>query len=1528
MPETSPPTPPTAGRVAQVLRAFRRLFVLLLLFCLVTAGGLLVALQQEQGQEVLSQWLAKAFSNEESQLQLQGLQGHFPWELQLERLLWQDRHGNRLQVEQLRLQWSWVEIMQGVLRLQELSAARLHWQQRGGSARPVAQVQASVPGPAQAFFLHGLPPILIDHLALPQLVLVDTEADRSTHFALNGALRHERVPGNQQWLAHLQVQPLDGGASYLNLQARLVQNTEQGTDPELSLQADGQEQSGWLAAWSGLAAAQGVRFQLQGQGPLSVWQGDLSLQVAGMAAVQGHLVREASGEHPVWRCTAQVTGDPRFLGADWGPFLASPFNVEGELAQLPRQQWQLTRLQVSAPTLQWQGEGHWDGVTQQLQAGLRLALPQLQPLSPVLGQTLSGALQAALTVQGVWPRPAWQLTAQGEQLTLNDWQASRISARWQGEWGAQGPRVWPGEGEIDGLRQKGGARWGEAPWQWTAELQSGTEEALYLHRLTLQDGNTAAQWQGRLQLPHATGEGEWHLQSRQVQTWLRRWYPAWQTGEGEGEWSGRVRLSADAHDQPAAAYRLQLSLDGALSHLQRLPPALQTLLGERLTTQAQLQWQGRQGWQLEEVRLQGANLQAKGAVRGDAGWQQQSGQLQWQIPRLAPWSGQAGEALQGDLQGELRWEGALAAPRLQWTLHGTQWQVADLQWPKPQVSGTVEGWQPLLHGTIKAELPGLEQKTLPLTSQYRLQGSLLQLSDLNLKWPGGQLSSAAWQVDLQKHIASGRWQGQSTSPAPWLRWLSGDRLQSQEEVGGALSLQLNWQGREGKQQLQVLWEGQVVRGNFGMLDKATLNAELQDLWGEVHGRVDGKLNKLHWGNLQLRSAAWSLSGSRRELQFQSSGSGELRQSEVEELHTPLPLASRRLALKPIKQEPFDWQMQSTLQVDNKGVMQGRINQLSGHIGADLLQMSETAQWMLTPDKRRGKGGVAQLDLDRFVLSYGPARLQMHVHFDAQKVDMAGDLRLPLSLVQRVGGPNLQGAARAQWRVTGSSSQPEGEFSLLLDKIHVNEPALEAVPPATVQAGLRLEKGVVTAQLSLQELTSQPATAVMTVPVQVSFVPWRVAMPGAGALGGSVQADAQLAQFALMVAPGLMDNQKWDGMLNIALQLAGTVAAPEVNGTILVRKGSYENGSLGTQLKNIHLDARAQGRAVTIERLEADDGGHGRIHAEGQLSLDWLQKLPFHLQATLEKSLLVRRDEWQATVSGTIELRGNRDNLAIAGEVTSNEVLLYLADSESLDIQTVAVDSEIRNGLHVATLQRLKSQSATPISLDLTLHLPSRVFLRGRGLESEWQGDLAVRGMLEEPRLDGRIVVRRGYFEFLDQRFDLRKGIIAFDGSSPPQPFLDLEAESRSSGGLVAVLRLQGPAFNPTLNLGSDPELPQDELLSRILFNSNRQQLTPAQALGLAVAVEKLRTGGPGLLGKARDSLGIDRLEFGGESVEGGSVKAGKYLGENLLLGVERGAKQGSGKVSVELEVMPNVVIQTEMDETNKSGIGMNWKMDY
>lgn len=1545
--EASPPptveAAPATAWLPTLLKGVGVLFFSLVILLLSSWLGL----QSKAGQDLLTRSVVRWLSTPDNRLEIGNVRGQIPWEMTVDRLAWADRAGVWLEVEGAHLHWSLKALWQGHLHVYQVGAERIHLHRQPQADPPPFPSEPTPPSLPSG--LAYLPTLMVNRLQIDQLIL-DAEAyGQEARFALEGEVKHLSSPNPTptasrsdptQLLANLQLRPLDAGDARLNLQAILSPAGSLGRDSQLTLTLEGSEQSGLLAALTGLPAAKGIHVHLSGQGPLADWHGKLAVTLAGLGTMQSQVDFQYA-DPPVLRMTAQVQGEAALVG----PAVAALFApnrptldlaLQGEW--LDTQEIRLSQWSLRTPFAQLMLQGTLALPTQQLSGRADLTVAQLAALAPLTGTPLGGSLTAALTTQGHWQQPHLTLTAQATDLAVATWQAKKLALQWEGpeeRKGNHSAQQFRGQGVLDGLRSGPDQPLGAEPIAWSAHLTQPASGPLQLTRLELTNPMVTALMEGEIGLEETRGQGRWQVTVARIEQWIKRAMPD-QTIQGRGQWSGLFTLNppTEGKTEPPQPL-LTTTLTGGLSALQGVPVALQPLLGADVQMGGKVALWAGERLVLTDLEMRTPSTAWQGTLEANLATQHLTGQIQTQIPQLAPFSPLAGLPLKGSLQVETALDGPLATPRLQVSLKSPSLDMGTLHWADPRLLLTLDGVDLPLHGTIQLDLPhlgkqrGLAGQPLSTTASYRLDKKFLQLTNLRMGWPTGEVTGETLRVDLARQVVDGALTGQSNRPGPLMQWLAGEANPLSPHLEGGLTVQVQLAGTGEKQALKALLDAKQIRnakpapGGFERLEQATLNATLSDLWGKPHGTVTGSVGKLRWGKRQIQTAQWELSGDQTAATVTLNGTGLLATPE-QEARPSLPRPKRQATAKAIP-EAFEIKANGKAGMDGNGIIRGTLTDLTGHIGPDAVRLDQAAHLVLTPTK---SGGGIRLDLGSFRLHYGSARLDGYARYDAQHMDIVGDLHLPLTLLSRLGGPDVRGVAQAHIQLTGQPNQPRGEVTLQLEQLRMPDPALESMPPASVLLSARLERGRVHANLVLEKLTSKPVTALLLFPVQLHFAPFDFSLPARGRVEGTLNADAQLTQFALMAVPELMDTQKVDGQLNIALRLSGTVAAPEVQGDLEVRNGLYENGSLGTRFQEIQLHATAHGRTIVIDKLTANDGGQGHLRATGTFSLDAEQAFPFHLDAILEKALVVGRDEIQATLSGPVTVQGDGNRVVVTGDLTGNEVLLYLAETPSVDMRSVSIDTERRNGLNVLRAESAQRASPTSVALEIALHLPNRVYLRGRGLESEWQGDLAVHGMANAPQMEGKMLMRRGHFEFLDQRFELRKGIIAFDGTNPPQPNLDLEAVSNANNNMVALLRLQGPALSPTLTLSSEPEIPQDEILARLLFDRNRQQLTPAQAIGLAMAIEKLRNGGPGVLGWARDSMGIDQLELAGESVESGSVKAGKYLNDNVFLGVERGLKQGSGKVSVELELTPNITVETEMDEENKSGVGINWKYDY
>jgi translocation and assembly module TamB len=232
------------------------------------------------------------------------------------------------------------------------------------------------------------------------------------------------------------------------------------------------------------------------------------------------------------------------------------------------------------------------------------------------------------------------------------------------------------------------------------------------------------------------------------------------------------------------------------------------------------------------------------------------------------------------------------------------------------------------------------------------------------------------------------------------------------------------------------------------------------------------------------------------------------------------------------------------------------------------------------------------------------------------------------------------------------------------------------------------------------------------------------------------------------------------------------------------------------------------------------------------------------------------------------------------------------------------------------------------TLAIDVVAPSQVFVRGRGIDSEWQADLQVRGALDAPRVTGEIALRRGQFDFLGRRLQLTRGMIRFSGATPPDPSLDIRGESRAAE-VTAIVEIGGVVSKPEITLSSEPALPQDEVLARLLFGRDTSRISAAQGLQIAAALRELAglSSGPGVIDRLRSGIGLDTLDFSTDAGETG-VRAGRYLSDEVYVEVQRGVEPGSGRATVEIELTPNLRVQSEVTDRATSGVGLQWRMDY
>lgn len=441
---------------------------------------------------------------------------------------------------------------------------------------------------------------------------------------------------------------------------------------------------------------------------------------------------------------------------------------------------------------------------------------------------------------------------------------------------------------------------------------------------------------------------------------------------------------------------------------------------------------------------------------------------------------------------------------------------------------------------------------------------------------------------------------------------------------------------------------------------------------------------------------------------------------------------------------------------------------------------------------------------------------------------------------------------------------------------------------------------------------EPMRLALSAPLRPSGGPVPTA-PANGALTGSVDWTGEIGDvWALVPLPGHV----LAGAANIALNLSGTVSKPEFGGDVTLSDGRYENLDTGTILVNLNADSRVESTGAFVLDLDAEDGSSGTVTARVSVADGALDASVNAVNATL-----VRRDD--ATAALTIDLKavGPLAGPAISGVVNIDraEIRLIGALPPSIaDIGEVRIKGEERPAP--------EPSAGEDISLNIDVNGPQDIYVRGRGLDSEWRIALEIRGTAADPRIKGAIEKRRGRLDLLGAPLELSQGEIVFSGAPGIDPRLNIEL-SRENDGVTGGIAVTGTAGAPQINFVSRPALPEDEVLPRILFGKSQQSLSPSEALQLAAGISTLLDGSGGATDSVRAAVGVDVLRI--EEGDGGpAVTVGKNITDGVFVGAKQPVGGGSGSVKVEIEIFDNFSLDSEVGPDVGQSIGLNWKRDF
>lgn len=402
-------------------------------------------------------------------------------------------------------------------------------------------------------------------------------------------------------------------------------------------------------------------------------------------------------------------------------------------------------------------------------------------------------------------------------------------------------------------------------------------------------------------------------------------------------------------------------------------------------------------------------------------------------------------------------------------------------------------------------------------------------------------------------------------------------------------------------------------------------------------------------------------------------------------------------------------------------------------------------------------------------------------------------------------------------------------------------------------------------------------------------------------------------------------------------LSGTLDNPTYAIITTLSNANFQDLSLGLYLENINAKLQIFSNRISHIQATASDGKQGSIQVVGNIDSS-KEHFPLSINGSFTNLAPLQRKDLSLTLSGAVTLAGTLKQSEIKGDIVINQGEFQLTEGLTSNIPTLnVVDSTQKQNTKT---QKITYQQPT---LSIALSIPNRFFVRSSMFESEWGGNLTINRIITSPVITGELTSIRGNFNLLGKQFSLAKSTISFSGAVPPNPLLNISL-TYTSPSITAIGIIEGTTSNPNITFSSTPPLPQDEIVSQVLFGKGSQSLSRIQAIQLAQELANLtgfNTGSMNLLTNIRQTLGLDILSLGTTSNRRTNtsnsndqiedipvIELGKYITDTVYVGVEQSyldSNDTGARISVELAPSFNLEGRTG---TQSSEIGINWKKDY
>lgn len=386
----------------------------LIVLALVGAGvaGLYAFLQSKPGRDFAGALIESAASDEDLNIDIEGLEGSLPGAPRVAKLTLSDKTGPWLVLHDVEVDWSPLALVGGDIVAESISIGRADWLRLPASGDDTSSGGGG-----------DIPSLAIGKLAIAIAVIAPEVAGQGGTFRIDGAADTRNL--RDRATLSLQAVELGEGGARAAVEAKYDPAQDQ-----LDLDAKIDDRAGGkLAAMLELPPDAPLSLALDSEGSLDDWRARLTAAGGTALNAAGEATIKRQGE---WReLTLKLIADATAVGPEsFRPLYEGHSDVALTAALSDAGAWRVTRLNAATPALTLTGTGTFDPNAKSAKLDAALTVPRGQAIGALIDDAADWHdLTLTAKTEGAWPNPSVIVEWRAIDVTADDIRASTLAGR-------------------------------------------------------------------------------------------------------------------------------------------------------------------------------------------------------------------------------------------------------------------------------------------------------------------------------------------------------------------------------------------------------------------------------------------------------------------------------------------------------------------------------------------------------------------------------------------------------------------------------------------------------------------------------------------------------------------------------------------------------------------------------------------------------------------------------------------------------------------------------------------------------------------------------------------------------------------------------------------------------------------------------------------------------------------------------------------------------------------------------------------